>query len=145
MMMIMAKNVRFKQLHIAIKKLYGIAFIVWQAHRVISVELKRLLQHISNHVNFLFTCLPHLTSNSHRFQNLPAVETTKTIPTKKAPQKKLFECQKQPLQVFYSTQACNFIKKWTLAQVFSFEFFKIFKNTFFAEHTLLVLIIPALS
>ena len=28
-------------------------------------------------------------------------------------------------------QACNFIKKETLAQVFSCEFCKIFKNTFF--------------
>ena len=27
--------------------------------------------------------------------------------------------------------ACNFIKKETLAQVFSFEFYEIFKNTFF--------------
>ena len=29
---------------------------------------------------------------------------------------------------------CNFIKKETLAQVFSCEFFKIYKNTFFTEH-----------
>ena len=29
--------------------------------------------------------------------------------------------------------ACNFIKKETLAQVFSCEFFKIFKNTLFTE------------
>ena len=31
-------------------------------------------------------------------------------------------------------EACNFIKKETLAQVFSFEFCEIFKNTFFTEH-----------
>ena len=31
-------------------------------------------------------------------------------------------------------EACNFIKKETLAQVFSCEFCKIFKNTFFTEH-----------
>ena len=31
-------------------------------------------------------------------------------------------------------QACNFIKKETLAQVFSCEFCKISKNTFFIEH-----------
>ena len=31
-------------------------------------------------------------------------------------------------------EACNFIKKETLAQVFSFEFCKISKNTFFTEH-----------
>ena len=30
--------------------------------------------------------------------------------------------------------ACNFIKKETLAQVFSCEFSEIFKNTFFTEH-----------
>ena len=30
--------------------------------------------------------------------------------------------------------ACNFIKKDTLAQVFSCEFCEIFKNTFFTEH-----------
>ena len=31
-------------------------------------------------------------------------------------------------------QACNFIKKETLAQVFSSEFHEISKNTFFTEH-----------
>ena len=31
-------------------------------------------------------------------------------------------------------QACNFIKKETLAQVFSSEFCEISKNTFFTEH-----------
>ena len=31
-------------------------------------------------------------------------------------------------------QACNFIKKETMAQVFSCEFCKISKNTFFIEH-----------
>ena len=30
--------------------------------------------------------------------------------------------------------SCNFIKKETLAQSFSFEFHKCFKNTFFTEH-----------
>ena len=30
--------------------------------------------------------------------------------------------------------ACNFIKKETLAQVFSYEFCEISKNTFFTEH-----------
>ena len=32
------------------------------------------------------------------------------------------------------TQACNFIKKETLAQVFSCEIREIYKNTFFIEH-----------
>ena len=31
-------------------------------------------------------------------------------------------------------EACNFIKKDTLVQVFSCEFHEIFKNTFFVEH-----------
>ena len=31
-------------------------------------------------------------------------------------------------------KACNFIKKETLAQVFSCEFYEISKNTFFTEH-----------
>ena len=31
-------------------------------------------------------------------------------------------------------QACNFIKKETVAQVFSCEFCEIFKNAFFTEH-----------
>ena len=36
-------------------------------------------------------------------------------------------------------QACNVIKKGTLAQVFSCEFGEIFKNTFFKEHLRLLL------
>ena len=31
-------------------------------------------------------------------------------------------------------QTCNFIKKETLAQVFSCKFYEIFKNTFFTKH-----------
>ena len=31
-------------------------------------------------------------------------------------------------------EACNFIKKETLAQAFSCEFYEIFKNTYFEEH-----------
>ena len=34
----------------------------------------------------------------------------------------------------FRPQACNFIKKETVAQVFSCEFCEIFKNTFFTEH-----------
>ena len=37
-------------------------------------------------------------------------------------------------------KACNFIKKETLAQVFSCEFCEIFKNTFFTEHLLCLLL-----
>ena len=33
-----------------------------------------------------------------------------------------------------NTCACNFIKKKTLAQLFSCEFCEMFKNTLFAEH-----------
>ena len=47
-----------------------------------------------------------------------------------------FVFQKQPPEVFYRnrSEACNFIKKEALAQVFSCEFCEIFKNTFFTEH-----------
>ena len=37
-------------------------------------------------------------------------------------------------QYTYRPQACNFIKKETLEQVFSCKFCKIFKSTFLAEH-----------
>ena len=37
-------------------------------------------------------------------------------------------------QSLFMPQACNFIKKESLAQVFSCEFFEIFKSTFFTEH-----------
>ena len=36
--------------------------------------------------------------------------------------------------ISFQPQACNFIKKETLAQVFSCEFCEISKNTFFTEH-----------
>ena len=36
--------------------------------------------------------------------------------------------------VTYLQASCKFVKKETLTQVFSCEFCKIFKNTFFAEH-----------
>ena len=39
-----------------------------------------------------------------------------------------------PGSLFAMPQACNFIKKETLAQVFSCEFSEIFKSTFFIEH-----------
>ena len=38
------------------------------------------------------------------------------------------------MQIFQKIQACNFIKKEILAQVFSCEFLEIFKNNFFKEH-----------
>ena len=39
------------------------------------------------------------------------------------------ECNQ--IRSFFNSGACNFIKKETLAQVFSCEFFEISKNTFF--------------
>ena len=36
--------------------------------------------------------------------------------------------------LFFKKVACKFYKKETLAQVFSSEFCKIFKNSFFTEH-----------
>ena len=46
------------------------------------------------------------------------------------------ETQKQPPEVFYRKRclACNFIKKETLAQVFSCEYCEIFKTPFFTKH-----------
>ena len=38
------------------------------------------------------------------------------------------------LRISQNAEACNFIKKEALAQVFSCEFCEIFKNTFFTEH-----------
>ena len=38
------------------------------------------------------------------------------------------------LRNFAKSEACNFIKKETLAQVFSCEFCEISKNIFFTEH-----------
>ena len=43
-------------------------------------------------------------------------------------------CNANQLTGFYMMEACNFIKKEALAQVFSCEFCKISKNTFFTEH-----------
>ena len=37
-------------------------------------------------------------------------------------------------EYLFAGLACNFIKKETLAQVFSCEFCEISKNTFFTEH-----------
>ena len=34
----------------------------------------------------------------------------------------------------YQAQACNFVKKEALAQVFSCDFCEVFRNTFFTEH-----------
>ena len=45
----------------------------------------------------------------------------------------LFYLQKKTLKNFSNPQACNFIKKETLAQVFSCEFCQISWNTFFTE------------
>ena len=45
-------------------------------------------------------------------------------------------CARVSFLIKLQAQACNFIKKETLAQVFSCEFCKIFKNTFFTEHIL---------
>ena len=39
-----------------------------------------------------------------------------------------------PNTPFIYPEACNFIKKETLAQVFYYEFCKISKNTFYTEH-----------
>ena len=38
-------------------------------------------------------------------------------------------------------EACSFIKKETLAQVFSCEFYEIFKSTFFKNTVIIIIII----
>ena len=43
-------------------------------------------------------------------------------------------CAKFSFLIKLQAETCNFIKKETLAQVFSCEFCEISKNTFFAEH-----------
>ena len=43
-------------------------------------------------------------------------------------------CARVSFLMKFLTEVCNFIKKETLAQVFSCEFFEISKNTFFTEH-----------
>ena len=60
------------------------------------------------------------------------------------PQKKVFleisqnwqenTCAIVSFLIKLQAEACNFIKKETLAQVFSCQFCKISKNTFFLEH-----------
>ena len=42
--------------------------------------------------------------------------------------------KKGVLENFAEAEACNFIEKETLAQVFSYEFCEISKNTFFTEY-----------
>ena len=44
-------------------------------------------------------------------------------------------CSKLTIKTLELRQACNFIKKVTLAQMFSCGFCEIFKNTFFTENT----------
>ena len=43
-------------------------------------------------------------------------------------------CAKASFLIKLQAEDCNFIRKETLAQVFSCEFYKISKNTFFTEH-----------
>ena len=43
-------------------------------------------------------------------------------------------CARVSFLIKLQAQACNFIKKETLAQVFSCEFCEVSKNTFFTEH-----------
>ena len=43
-------------------------------------------------------------------------------------------CARVSFLIKLQAEACNFLKKETLAQVFSCEFCEIFKNTLFTEH-----------
>ena len=42
-------------------------------------------------------------------------------------------CGRDSFLIKFQALACNFIKKESLAQMFSYEFYKISKNTFFTE------------
>ena len=46
----------------------------------------------------------------------------------------LFQSDKTTEAVAQRPEACNFIKKETLAQAFTCKFFETFKNTFLTEH-----------
>ena len=43
-------------------------------------------------------------------------------------------CQSLFVNIKFQCDACNFIKKEALTQVFSCEFYELFKNTFFIEN-----------
>ena len=45
-------------------------------------------------------------------------------------------CARVPFLIKLQVEACNFIRKETLTQVFSCKFCEIFKNTFCTEHLL---------
>ena len=49
-------------------------------------------------------------------------------------------CARASFLIKLQAEACNFTKKETLAQVFSCEFYKISRNTFFTEHFGLLLL-----
>ena len=49
-------------------------------------------------------------------------------------------CTRASFLIKLQAEACNFTKKETLAQVFSCEFYKISRNTFFTEHFGLLLL-----
>ena len=63
------------------------------------------------------------------FKNTYFVEDLRTAGSETPVRRSLFNKNSQE-----TPEACNFIKKETLAQVFSFEFCKIFKNFLFTEH-----------
>ena len=58
----------------------------------------------------------------------------KTQTKKKTMRQKEVEAKEETIYESCRPQACNFIKKVTLEQVFSCEFCEICKNTFFTEH-----------
>ena len=62
----------------------------------------------------------------------------KLILTKIIIQKQPPGVEKVVLEILKNSQknTCKFIKKETLTQVFSYEFYEISKNTFFTEHLL---------
>ena len=80
-----------------------------------------------------------IISSKYRVVSKPAIIESPSNKIKKPVEKRSLEvfCKKRCSKKFRKIQmlqAYNFIKKETLAQVFSCEFFEISKNNFFTEH-----------
>ena len=60
--------------------------------------------------------------------------SVKTLLLKISQNSKENTCSRVSILIELQAEVYNFIKKETLAQVFSCEFCEIFKNTFFIEH-----------
>ena len=107
-----------------------IKFSEFIAKRVIfsvnfQTETRRLVKKIKNRLLILFTDFSSSGISLHCLCDLTGVETLEYLSLSVVDE-----------NLFYvlSPQTCNFVKKETLAQVFSCEFYEISKNTSFTEH-----------